>query len=158
MKKIILILTAIVFSIQAVPQTISAQQKNSTASGDIEFIIEELIDCYIESLNEPNDKKRLEIVEKVWQKDGIFAYPGSEVQGFSAIGADILKVQKKYPNAIVRRTSDLEIVENKYVRFNWEFGIPKAEPLIKGHDFAVLADGKLRLVVGYFDYVSEKAK
>lgn len=100
----------------------------------------------------------MELIEEVWQKDGIFAYPGTEVQGFSAIITDVVKVQKKYPNAIVRRTSDIEIIENKYVRFNWEFGVPKAELLIKGHDFAIIADGKLKLVVGYFDFVSEKAK
>ena len=100
----------------------------------------------------------MEIVEVVWHKDGIFAYPGTEVKGFSAINSDAFKVQKRYPKAIVKRVGDIDIIENKYIRFNWEFGVPGEEPLIKGFDFGHMVDGRLKLVVGYFDYIREKAK
>jgi hypothetical protein len=160
MKNIVFGLIAFVMCLQCFANAANGQQKAKATieTDNVRIILQNLVDDYFNSLNETDARKRLEIVEKVWHKDGIFAYPETEVKGFSAISNDVLKVQKKYPKALVKRTSDIEVIENKYLRFTWEFGVQGEEPLIKGFDFVHVVDNKLKLVVGYFDYVSEKAK
>ncbi|MEP6902751.1 MAG: hypothetical protein ABJA66_13450 [Actinomycetota bacterium] len=119
---------------------------------------EELIDCYLESLNETGSQRRSELIKAIWTENGIFAYPEREVKGFSEIESDVEHVQKQYPGAKVRRVSRIEIVHNNYVRFNWEFGQPGEKPIIAGVDFAVIVGEKLQLVVGFFDTVPDQRK
>jgi len=116
---------------------------------------EELIDRYFESLNETDAKRRSALINQVWTETGIFAYPGQEVKGFAEIDRDVEQVQKKYPGAIVCRESKIEVVHDNYIRFTWEFGKPGEKPIITGVDFAVIVDGKLQLVVGFFDFMAE---
>jgi len=120
---------------------------------------EELIDKYFESLNETDAKRRRALVEQVWTESGVFVYPGQEVKGFASISSDVERVQKQYPGALVCRESRIEVVHDNYIRFTWEFGAPGKKPLITGVDFAVISpDGKLQLVVGFFDTMPNTGK
>jgi len=139
-------------------KTVERLPKAKTINSGQSIIHDKLIDRYFESLNETDEKRRRELIEQAWTENGIFVYPGSEIKGRAAISADALKVQKMYPGATVRRTSKVEVLENNYIRFNWEFGQPGGETLIKGVDFAVIADEKLQLVVGFFDFIRDTAK
>ncbi|GEM_PF-3133549 len=140
--------------------SVIAQQKETVKAGNVDSTtaIQELIDSYFDSLNETDSKKRMELIKKVWNKDGVFVYPGSELKTFSAMSEGIAIVQKKFPNSIVRRTSEIELIENNYIRLSFELIGSQQESLIRGVDFIHIFNNKLKLVVGYFDYVSEKAK
>jgi len=153
MKQIVLafFLISIVFGVKS-----NAQQTKPTERLAVNY--DELIDRYIDSLNETDGKRRRELIEQVWTKTGVFSYPQTEVKGHNAIDVDVQKVQKQYPKAKVRRVSEIETIENKYVRFKWEFGEPNGDVLINGWDFVVIVDGKLDLVVGFFDYIRNMPK
>lgn len=120
-------------------------------------IYDELIDCYLESLNETDSQRRRELIKQIWTENGIFAYPEQEVKGFAEIETDVERVQKQYLGAKVRRVSKIEVVRENYIRFNWEFGQPGEKPIITGVDFAVMTGGKLQLVVGFFDFAPDRA-
>jgi hypothetical protein len=141
----------------------SNRQKTSIAhafngQGTVTANYESLIDRYFESLNETDPARRHELIKQVWNAGGTFAYPGQEVKGWVPIDRDIEAVQKKFPGAKVHRTSKIELIKNSYVRFNWDFGEPSEETLIRGVDFAVIEHGKLDLVVGFFDYQRDVTK
>jgi SnoaL-like domain len=126
--------------------TVDPEEANLTAYYD------GIIDRYFESLNETDAQQRRKLIEQVWTETGTFAYPFHEVKGFAAITDDIERVQKKYPGAKVRRTSEVSVIQGDYVRFNWDFAEPNKETLIRGVDFAVIRSGKLDLIAGFFDY------
>ena len=166
MKRFLIALFVVAVISMALGARLNAQQtrlierlsRTQPEDGNQTVNYETLIDRYFESLNETGGQRRRELIKQTWTENGTFAYPGQEVKGLAAIDADVESVQKKYPGAKVRRTSKVEVIKNNYVRFNWDFAVPGGETLIRGVDFAVIAGGKLVLVVGFFDYVRDAAK
>jgi hypothetical protein len=132
--------------------TAAAQQVTGKQTSEFD----QLIDRYFESLNERDAKRRGELIKQVWTEDAVqFVYPGNEDKGLAAIDATGEKVQRENPGAIIRRTSKIELVRDNYIRFNWEFGVPGRKPYVGGVDYAVIVGGKLRMVVGFFDYMKK---
>ena len=78
-------------------------EKNNSVNQKPE--IEELINRYFDSLNEMNEKRRRELTKQVWAEKGKFGTPYGEVVGQDAIEELIAGVQKRFRNAIVRRTT-----------------------------------------------------
>jgi len=134
---------------------VNAQQ--TTAKQTAEF--DQLIDRYFDSLNETDGKRRMELTKQVWAENAIqYVFPDNEDKGYAEISRRSEKVQKQNPGAAIRRTSKIELVRDNYIRFNWEFGKPGSEPIVSGVDFAIVVDGKLRLVTGFFDNKQSPAK
>ena len=113
--------------------------------------IEELIDRYFDSLNELDDKRRRELNNFVWAEKGKFGTPYGEVEGLEAIDALVAGVHKKFPNAIVRRTTKIDGFGN-YLRWGFTLSDPDGLPILSGVDFAIVESGKLQLVMGFFDF------
>lgn len=135
--------------------TANAQQTNAKqSSGNTN--IEELVDRYFDSLNETDNKRRRELTKQVWAEKGKFGTPYSEVEGHDAIDALVAGVQKQFPNAIVRRTSKIDGFGN-YLRWSFTLSQPDGKPILSGVDFAIIADGKLQLVMGFFDFAPNLA-
>lgn len=117
----------------------------------------ELIDKYFVSLNETDCKQRRQLIEKVWAEDGKFVSPIGAVAGHAAIDIQVQGFQKQFPNAEVRRIGEINALDDKYVRFAFEAVQPDGAVFIKGVDFGILADGKLQLVAGFFDFAPNPA-
>jgi len=117
---------------------------------------EELIDRYFDSLNETDGKSRRDLTKQVWAEKGKFGTPYGEVEGQDAIDALVAGVHKKFPNSKVRRTSKIDGFGN-YLR--WSFTLLEADgkPILGGVDFAIVVDGKLQLVMGFFDFAPNPA-
>jgi hypothetical protein len=137
-----------------------AQQSASTKpqNGDISRTagIEVLIDRYFDSLNDTDEKRRRELTKLVWAEKGKFGTPYGEVEGHEAIDALVAGVHKKFPNSTVRRTSKIDGF-GKYLR--WSFTLSEADgtPILSGVDFAIIENGKLQLVMGFFDFAPDLA-
>lgn len=113
--------------------------------------INELIDKYFKSLNETNGNRRRELIKQIWAEDGKFASPFAEVNGHEAIDAKIQETQKQLPEGtLIKRTSDIEFLHNNF-RLSFE-AQKDGEAFIGGVDFGIVADGKLQLMVGFFDF------
>jgi hypothetical protein len=113
--------------------------------------IERLIDHYFDSLNETDDKRRRDLTRMVWAEKGNVGTPYGEVQGHEAIDALVKGVHKQFPNAVVRRTSRIDGFGD-YLRWSFTLSDADGRPILSGVDFAIIADRKLQLVRGFFDF------
>ncbi len=120
--------------------------------------LERLIDKYFNSLNETNDQRRRRLIEEVWAENGKFASPVGAVAGYDAIDIQVQGFQKQFPDTEVRRTGKIDVLDDKYVRFNFEAAQADGAAFTKGVDFGIVADGKLQLVVGFFDFAPNPSK
>ena len=118
--------------------------------------IEELIDRYFDSLNETDATRRRELTRQVWAEKGKFGTPYGEVEGHEAIVALVAGVQQQFPGAKVRRTSKIDGFGN-YLRWSFTLSQPDGKPLLGGVDFGMIVDGKLQLVMGFFDFAPKPA-
>jgi hypothetical protein len=152
MKRIsILFCTLILAATAAFAQQAAASLKPETGNINQKTNIEELIDYYFDSLNETDEKRRRELTKQVWAQKGKFGTPYGEVEGQDAIVALVAEVNKRFPNSTVRRTTKIDGFGN-YLR--WSFTLSKADgtPILSGVDFAIIENGKLQLVMGFFDF------
>lgn len=113
-----------------------------------------LIDRYFDSLNETDAARRRAATAEVWAEKGKFGTPYGEVEGREAIIELVAGVQKKFPGSIVRRTSKIDGF-GEYLRWSFTLFEANGTPILSGVDFAIVADGRLRLVMGFFDFAPE---
>lgn len=113
---------------------------------------QELIDKYFMSLNETDDNVRRRLIEEAWAEDGEFASPIGAVSGYAAIDVQVKGFQKQFPDAEVRRSGKIDVLDDKYVRFDFEAAQADGAAFIKGVDFGIVSGGKLQLVAGFFDF------
>ncbi|MGQ0543640.1 MAG: nuclear transport factor 2 family protein [Blastocatellia bacterium] len=112
---------------------------------------EGLIDRYFDSLNEVDENRRLSLIEQVWTKTGKFGTPYGEVQGYEGISELTKSVMTRFPNSRVRRTTKIDGFGN-YLRFSFTLSEADGRPILSGVDFAIIENGKLQLVMGFFDF------
>lgn len=66
------------------------------------------------------------------------------------------KVQKQFPNAEARRTSKIDGFGN-YLRWSFTLSQAGGKPILGGVDFGITVDGKLQLVMVFFDFAPKPA-
>jgi hypothetical protein len=102
-------------------------------------------------LNETDSKRRRDLTRQVWAERGKFGTPYGEVEGVDAIDELAEGVQKRFPNSRVRRTGKIDGFGN-YLRWSFVLSQADGKPIISGVDFGIVVDGKLQLVMGFFDF------
>lgn len=117
---------------------------------------EALINTYFDSLNETNSTRRAELTRRVWTEKGKFGTPLGEAEGWAGIESLVIGVQKEFPGAIVRRTSRIDGF-GKYLRWSFTLSHTNGTPIVSGVDFAIIENGKLQLVMGFFDLAPDPA-
>lgn len=150
MKKALISICLLAAILMISNATVEAQQTTAKQTTDYD----QLIERYFESLNETDAKRRMDLIKQVWTEDAIqYIYQGKEDKGYAEIDSTGGKVLKENPGAKIRRTSKIEVLRDNYIRFSWEFGKPGKEPYVGGVDYCAIINGKLRLVIGFFDYM-----
>jgi hypothetical protein len=117
----------------------------------ITWSTERLIDSYFQTLNESDAAKRAALIRRVWAEDGAFASPVGDARGHAAIDAQVAGFQSACPGTVVRRTSPVDILHERFVRFSFEALDATGATFIAGVDFGIVRDGRLRLMAGFFD-------
>jgi hypothetical protein len=112
----------------------------------------EVVVRYLAAWNEPEPKRRHELVAKAWAEDGTYVDAAREGRGHDSLDAMIGTAQSHFPGYRLRLASGIE-AHHDYLRFSWVAGGTAEAPLyIKGTDFvAVGGDGRIRSVVGFVD-------
>lgn len=119
---------------------------------------DELIDKYFAILNETDGERRRELIKQVWTEDGKFVSPFAKVEGHAEIDAQVQRGQEQLPPGTeVRRTGDIDVLQDNYVRFSFEAAQPGSEAFIGGVDFGIIVDEKLQVVAGFFDFAPNPA-
>jgi hypothetical protein len=152
MKRIFILFCALILAATtAFAQQTAAPSRPDAGNMDQKAKIEDLINRYFDSLNETDEKRRRELSKQVWAEKGKFGTPYGEVEGLDAIDALIEGVHKKLPNSTVRRTTKIDGFGN-YLRWGFTVSEANGTPILSGVDFAIIENGKLQLVMGFFDF------
>jgi hypothetical protein len=125
----------------------SSSQRRSAMSNANEVVVR-----YLAAWNEPEAKRRRELVAKAWAEDGTYVDAARDGHGHDSLDAMIATAQSHFPGYRLRLASGVE-THHDYLRFSWVAGGTADAPLyIKGTDFVVVGgDGRIKSVVGFVD-------
>jgi len=111
---------------------------------------------YIELWNERTPSRRREMLATAWSADARYVDPMMSGEGYDAVDALIAGVQQRFPNlkfSLIGEPNGF----GDHLRFSWRLGPDGADSPIKGTDFAVLKDGRIRSITGFLDQVPQGA-
>lgn len=107
---------------------------------------------YIDLWNERAQHRRSELLNENWTADASYVDPLTKGDGRDGIDALIAGVQQRFPDFKFTLIGE----PNGYgdhIRFSWGLGPDGVDSPIKGTDFAVLKDGRIKSITGFLDQV-----
>jgi hypothetical protein len=107
---------------------------------------------YIELWNETTPSRRREILSQHWAADATYVDPLMRGDGHDAVDALIAGVQQRFPDFRFKLIGAPNGFGD-HVRFSWGLGPDGSDSPIKGTDFAILKDGRIRSITGFLDQV-----
>ena len=115
-----------------------------------------IADAYIAVWNETDAQRRRALIGEGWTPDARYVDPIMSGEGLDQISGMIGAVHERFPGfrfSLIGRADG----HGEHVPFSWGLGPDGADSPIKGTDFAVVADGKLRTATGFLDQVPASA-
>jgi hypothetical protein len=107
---------------------------------------------YIEFWNERTPSRRREMLSENWTSDARYIDPLMSGDGHEGVDALIAGVQQKFPDFKFKLLGNPNGFGD-HVRFSWGLGPDGVDSSIKGTDFAVLKEGRIRSITGFLDQV-----
>lgn len=107
---------------------------------------------YIDLWNERTPQRRRELLAINWTSDARYVDPLMSGEGHDGVDALIAGVQQKFPDfqfTLIGEPNGF----GDHLRFSWGLGPKGVDSPIKGTDFAVLKDGRIRSITGFLDQV-----
>ena len=111
-----------------------------------------IANCYIDLWNERTPAKRRELLGESWTADASYVDPLMRGDGHDGVDALIAGVQQRFPDFRFKLIGEPNGYGNN-VRFSWGLGPDGVDSPIKGTDFAVLSDGRIKSITGFLDQV-----
>jgi hypothetical protein len=111
---------------------------------------------YIDLWNERTPGRRRELLAAHWASDATYVDPLMSGEGHDGIDALISGVQRRFPEfrfSLIGQPNGF----GDHMRFSWGLGPDRADSPIKGTDFALLRDGRIRSITGFLDQVPQGA-
>jgi SnoaL-like domain len=133
-------------------EMVRCHDKGATTMTDINSIAAR----YIELWNERNASRRRDMLAANWTENASYVDPLMKGDGRSGIDALIEGVQKRFPDFRFKLLGKVDGYGDR-VRFCWGLGPEGADSPIKGTDFAVIDDGRIRSITGFLDQVPQGA-
>lgn len=107
---------------------------------------------YIAAWNETDPTARRALIVQGWAEDAAYVDPLMAGRGHDEVDALIAGVHQRFPGFRFAVIGEADGFGDK-VRFSWGLGPVGAEAPIKGTDFAVLEEGRLKSVTGFLDQI-----
>jgi len=111
-----------------------------------------LVDLYITIWNETDAARRAHLIAEIWTADAIYRDPLMAGEGHAGISQLVAAVHERFPACRFSRIGAPDF-HGEHLRFSWALGLDGEEAMVKGTDFAVLEQGRLRSVTGFLDQV-----
>ena len=111
---------------------------------------------YIHLWNERVPDRRRELLKTNWTDDATYIDPLMHGDGHDGVDALIADVQQRFPDfrfQLIGQPNGF----GDHVRFSWGLGPEGADSPIKGTDFAVVKDGRIRSITGFLDQIPQGA-
>jgi hypothetical protein len=115
-----------------------------------------IANSYIELWNERTQSRRREMLATNWTADAKYVDPLMSGDGHDGVDALISGVQQRFPDFKFKLLGNANGFGD-HVRFSWGLGPDGVDSPIKGTDFAVLKDGRIRSITGFLDQVPQEA-
>jgi SnoaL-like domain len=107
---------------------------------------------YIDLWNERTPARRREMLAANWTTDAKYVDPLMSGDGHDGVHALVAGVQQRFPDFKFRLIGEPNGFGD-HVRFSWGLGPDGGDSPIKGTDFAVLSDRRIRSITGFLDQV-----
>jgi len=107
---------------------------------------------YIAAWNETDAARRDALLAAGWLDNASYIDPLAQGRGHAEIGALIGAVQARFPGFRFALDGKPDGY-GEYLRFSWTLGPDGETDMIKGTDFAVVENGRLKSVTGFLDKV-----
>jgi hypothetical protein len=111
-----------------------------------------IADCYIALWNETDPERRRALLAEGWTANAAYVDPLAKGEGRDEISALIGAVQSRFPGFRFALDGRADGYGDK-LRFSWALGPENEADMIKGTDFAIVEDGRLKSVTGFLDKV-----
>lgn len=111
---------------------------------------------YIALWNETDPGRRRALLAEGWTENAAYVDPLAKGEGHDQISALIGAVQQRFPGFLFTLAGRADGFADR-LRFSWALGPASEADMIKGTDFAVIEDGRLRSVTGFLDKVPAAA-
>ena len=118
--------------------------------------IDKVASRYIDLWNERTPSRRRDILAAHWADDARYVDPLMSGDGHDGVDALISGVQARFPDFrfhLIGQPNGF----GDHVRFSWGLGPEGADSPIKGTDFAVVSEGRIRSITGFLDQVPQGA-
>lgn len=115
-----------------------------------------LAHSYLDTWNASDPQRRKSLLESAWSEASSYVDPMMSGAGREQIDALIGAVQSRFPDwkFSLLGTPDLH---GSYLRFSWALGSDGMDGPVKGTDFVVLEEGRIKNVTGFIDQIPEHA-
>lgn len=111
--------------------------------------VTQTIDTYFAFLNETDVTKLRQLAGETWAEDARYIDPHHDGQGRDVLVSLVEEVHQGYAGYTFRRSTGIDAFGSQ-ARYGWEFNAPDGAVVIKGEDYATLAeDGRLQQVTGF---------
>jgi hypothetical protein len=107
---------------------------------------------YIDLWNERSASRRRDILTANWTSDAKYIDPLMSGDGHDGVDALIAGVQQRFPDFKFKLIGQPNGF-GEHVRFSWGLGPDGVDAPIKGTDFAVVRDGRIRSITGFLDQI-----
>jgi hypothetical protein len=110
---------------------------------------DDLVHRYIAVWNLPDDSRRAAI-DDLFTEDVLYVDPEVSIRGRAALDAYIALTRRRFPGLEFSSPGRPD-GHHEQVRFVWQCAAAGGDPALTGLDFALLADGRVAALHGFFD-------
>ena len=107
---------------------------------------------YIAVWNETDPARRRALLAESWADNATYVDPLMGGEGHDQIGALIAAVHNRFPGFRFTLDGRVDGYGDK-IRFSWALGPETEADMIKGTDFVVVENGRLKSITGFLDKV-----
>jgi hypothetical protein len=109
---------------------------------------------YIDLWNEKMPDRRREILNQNWTDNSKYVDPVMSGEGHDGVDALISGVQQRFPDFRFQLLGQADGFGD-HIRFSWGLGPDGADCPIKGTDYAVVRNGRIESITGFFDQLPQ---
>lgn len=113
--------------------------------------LQSIIDGYFACWNATDAAVRCAAVERHWAPEARSVDPMADVHGHEELTAMFAGFHETYASHSFRQRGGVD-EHHDIVRWGWEMLNPDGEVVLDGIDAAMVADGKISYLVGFFGY------
>jgi hypothetical protein len=115
-----------------------------------------LVDTHLAAYGDPDKTARDSAIAEIWASDGALVDPPLTGEGHGGISDLAAAVQSQFAGHTFRRVSDID-AHHDVLRYAWELVGPDGAVALSGLDVAIVADGRLQHVVGFFGELAPRS-